>query len=79
MTVKRQQIHSKYGAGNEIANQNTVIHQSSASFTPILAIVLIFIFQWEDGTFQIAVSGCFYGVLGEIRTPDPVIRSHALN
>ena len=24
------------------------------------------------------VSGCFYGALGEIRTPDLVVRSHAL-
>ena len=25
-----------------------------------------------------AVSGCFYGAPGEIRTPDLVVRSHAL-
>ena len=35
-------------------------------------------FQWEDGIFQMAVSGCFYGAPGEIRTPDLVVRSHAL-
>jgi len=32
----------------------------------------------EDGNLQMAVSDCFYSAPGVIRTPDLVVRSHAL-
>ena len=33
---------------------------------------------WGSWIFMIVVSACFYGAPGEIRTPDLVVRSHAL-
>ena len=33
---------------------------------------------WGSWILMIVVSACFYGAPGEIRTPDLVVRSHAL-
>ena len=35
-------------------------------------------FDWGEFSFMIVISAWFYGAPGEIRTPDLVVRSHAL-